>query len=76
MRLKSPPIFIFSIILLVGLLASTISNAQKKFSLPKIPKIHFGLPHFKNPFAKDSSNKTFNNKRWFNYQKEATLYKE
>ncbi len=72
MRLKSPPIFIFSIILLVGLLASTISNAQKKFSLPKI---HFGLPHFKNPFAKDSTNKSFNNKRWFNYQKEAPYTK-
>ncbi len=75
MRLKSPPIFIFSIILLVGLLASTISHAQKKFSLPKIPKIHFGLPHFKNLFAKDSTNKSFNNKRWFNYQKEAPYTK-
>lgn len=75
MRLKSPPIFIFSIILLVGLLASTISHAQKKFSLPKIPQIHFGLPHFKNPFAKDSINKSFNNKRWFNYQKEAPYTK-
>ena len=75
MRLKSPPIFIFSIILLVGLLASTISHAQKKFSLPKIPQIHFGLPHFKNPFVKDSTNKSFNNKRWFNYQKEAPYTK-
>jgi hypothetical protein len=75
MRLKSPPIFIFSIILLVGLLASTISHAQKKFSLPKIPKIHFGLPHFKNPFVKDSTNKSFNNKRWFNYHKEAPYSK-
>lgn len=75
MRLKSPPLFIFSIILLVGLLASTISHAQKKFSLPKIPQIHFGLPHFKNPFTKDSTNKSFNNKRWFNYQKEAPYIK-
>jgi hypothetical protein len=75
MRLKSPPIFIFSIILLVGLLASKNSHAQKKFSLPKIPKIHFGLPHFKNPFAKDSTNKSFNNKRWFHYQKEAPYTK-
>ena len=75
MRLKSPPIFIFLIILLVGLLASTFSHAQKKFSLPKIPKIHFGLPHFKNPFAKDSTNKSFNNKRWFKYQKEAPYTK-
>ena len=75
MRLKSPPIFIFSIILLVGLLASTISHAQKKFSLPKVPKIHFGLPHFKNPFVKDSTNKSFKNKRWFNYQKEAPYTK-
>lgn len=75
MRLKSPPIFIFSIILLVGLLASTISHAQKKFGLPKVPKIHFGLPHFKNPFAKDSTNKSFNNKRWFKYEKEAPYTK-
>jgi hypothetical protein len=59
----------------VGLLASTISNAQKKFSLPKIPRIHFGLPHFKTPFVKDSSNKSFNNKSWFNYQKEAPYTK-
>ncbi len=75
MRLKSPPIFIFSIILLVGLLASTFSHAQKRFSLPKIPQIHFGLPHFKNPFVKDSTNKSFNNKRWFKYQKEAPYTK-
>lgn len=75
MRLKSPPIFIFSIILLVGLLASTISHAQKKYSLPKIPKIHFGLPHFKNLFAKDSTNRFFNNKGWFNYEKETPYTK-
>ena len=75
MRLKYSPIFIFSIILLLGLLASINSHAQKKYSLPKIPQIHFGLPHFKNPFTKDSTNKSFNNKRWFNYQKEAPYTK-
>ena len=75
MRLKSPPIFIFSIILLVGLLASTISHAQKKFSLLKIPQIHFGLPDFKKPFVKDSTNKSFNTKHWFNYQKEVPYKK-
>lgn len=67
MRLKRPPFFSFILILLVGLLASKTLSAQKKFSLPKI---HFGMPHFKPFFKKDSSNKTFNPNHWFKYKKE------
>jgi hypothetical protein len=67
MRLKRPPFFSFICILLVGLLASKPLSAQKKFSLPKI---HFGMPHFKPLFKKDSTNKTFNPNHWFKYKKE------
>jgi hypothetical protein len=67
MRLKSPPFFSFIFILLVGLLASKPLSAQKKFSLPKI---HFGMPHFKPLFKKDSTNKIFNPNHWFKYKKE------
>jgi hypothetical protein len=51
----------------VGLLASKPLSAQKKFSLPKI---HFGMPHFKPLFKKDSTNKIFNPNHWFKYKKE------
>lgn len=67
MRLKRPPFFSFICILLVGLLASKPLSAQKKFSLTKI---HFGMPHFKPLFKKDSTNKTFNPNHWFKYKKE------
>lgn len=67
MRLKRPPFFSFIFILLVGLLASKTPSAQKKFSLSKI---HFGMPHFKPLFKKDSTNKTFNPNHWFKYKKE------
>ena len=67
MRLKSPPFFSFIFILLVGLLASKNLSAQKKISLSNI---HFGLPHFKPFFKKDSTNKIFNPNHWFKYKKE------
>jgi hypothetical protein len=67
MRLKSPPFFSFIFILLVGLLASKSLSAQKKISLSNI---HFGLPHFKPFFKKDSTNKIFNPNHWFKYKKE------
>ncbi len=67
MRLKSPPFFSFIFILLVGLLASKPLYTQKKFSLPNI---HFGMPHFKPLFKKDSTNKIFNPNHWFKYKKE------
>jgi hypothetical protein len=51
----------------VGLLASKPLSAQKKFSLPNI---HFGMPHFKPLFKKDSVNKIFNPNHWFKYKKE------
>jgi hypothetical protein len=51
----------------VGLLASKPLLAQKKLSLPKI---HFGMPHFKPLFKKDSNNKIFNPNHWFKYKKE------
>jgi hypothetical protein len=51
----------------VGLLVSKPLSAQKKFSLPKI---HFGMPHFKSLFKKDSTNKIFNPNHWFKYKKE------
>ncbi len=51
----------------MGLLASKPLFAQKKFSLPKI---HFGMPHFKPLFKKDSTNKIFNPNHWFKYKKE------
>jgi hypothetical protein len=51
----------------VGLLVSKPLSAQKKFSLPKI---HFGMPHFKPLFKKDSTNKIFNPNHWFKYKKE------
>jgi hypothetical protein len=55
------------LILLVGLLASKSLSAQKKFSFPNI---HFGMPHFKSLFKKDSTNKIFNPNHWFKYKKE------
>ncbi len=67
MRSTIPPFFSFIFILLVGLLASKPLSAQKKFSLPNI---HFGMPHFKPLFKKDSTNKTFNPNHWFKYKKE------
>ncbi len=67
MRLKRPPFFSFIMLLLVGLLASKDLSAQKKFSLPKI---YFGMPHFKPLFKKDSTNKIFNPNHWFIYKKE------
>ena len=67
MRFKSPPFFSFILILVVGLLASKPLSAQKKFSLPKI---HFGMPHFKPLFKKDSTNKIFNPNHWLKYKKE------
>jgi hypothetical protein len=51
----------------VGLLASKSLSAQKKFSFPSI---HFGMPHFKPLFKKDSTNKTFNPNHWFKFKKE------
>jgi hypothetical protein len=56
----------------VGLLASKPLSAQKKFSLSKI---HFGMPHFKPLFKKDSTNKTFNPNHWFKYKKEQLFTK-
>ncbi len=50
----------------MGLLASKPLLAQKKFSFPSI---HFGMPHFKPLFKKDSSNKIFNPNHWFKYKK-------
>jgi hypothetical protein len=67
MRFKSTTFFSFTLILLVGLLASKALPAQKKFSFPTI---HFGTPHFKPLFNKDSTNKYFNPKHWFKYKKE------
>ena len=67
MRSTRPPFFSFIFILLVGLLASKPLLAQKKFSLPKI---HFGMPHFKPLFKNDSTNKIFNPNNWFKYKKE------
>jgi Capsule assembly protein Wzi len=67
MRSTRPPFFSFIFILLVGLLVSKPLLAQKKFSLPKI---HFGMPHFKPLFKKDSTNKLFNPNHWFKYKKE------
>lgn len=67
MRSKRPPFISFIFILLVGLLASNPLSAQKKFILPKI---HFGMPHFKPIFKKDSTNKIFNPNHWFKYKKE------
>ena len=67
MRSTRPPFFSFIFILLVGLLASKPLSAQKKFSLPNI---HFGMPHFKPLFKKDSTNKIFNPNHWFKYKKE------
>jgi hypothetical protein len=72
MRFKSPPFYSFIFILLVGLLASKPLSAQKKFSFPSI---HFGMPHFKPLFKKDSSNKIFNPNHWFKYKKEQTYTK-
>ena len=72
MRSKRPPFFSFILILLVGLLASKSLSAQKKFSFPNI---HFGMPHFKPLFKKDSTNKTFNPNHWFKYKKEQTYTK-
>jgi len=72
MRSTRPPFFSFILILLVGLLASKSLSAQKKFSLPKI---HFGMPHFKPLFKKDSTNKIFNPNHWFKYKKEQTYTK-
>ena len=70
MRSTRPPFFSFILILLVGLLASKPLLAQKKFSFPSISSIHFGMPHFKPLFKKDSSNKIFNPNHWFKYKKE------
>jgi hypothetical protein len=56
----------------VGLLASKPLSAQKKFSFPNI---HFGMPHFKPLFKKDSTNKTFNPNHWFKYKKEQPFTK-
>jgi hypothetical protein len=67
MRSTRPPFFSFILILLVGLLASKSLLAQKKFSFPSF---HFGMPHFKPLFKKDSTNKTFNPNHWFKYKKE------
>ncbi len=67
MRSTRPPFFSFILILLVGLLASKPLSAQKKFSFSNI---HFGMPHFKPLFKKDSTNKTFNPNHWFKYKKE------
>ncbi len=67
MRSTRPPFFSFIFILLVGLLASKPLPAQKKFSFPNI---HFGMPHFKPLFKKDSTNKIFNPNHWFRYKKE------
>jgi hypothetical protein len=67
MRFKRPPFYSFIFILLVALLASKPLSAQKKFSLPNI---HFGMPHFKPLFKKDSTNKIFNPNHWFKYKKE------
>ena len=67
MRSTRPPFFSFIFILLVGLLASKPLSAQKKFSFPSI---HFGMPHFKPLFKKDSTNKIFNPNHWFKYKKE------
>ncbi|MFN5987590.1 MAG: hypothetical protein ACK42B_11990, partial [Chitinophagaceae bacterium] len=53
----------------MGLLASMPLSAQKKFSFPNI---HFGMPHFKPLFKKDSTNKIFNPYHWFKYKKEQT----
>jgi hypothetical protein len=72
MRFKRPPFFSFILILLAGLLASKSLSAQKKFILPKI---HFGMPHFKPIFKKDSTNKIFNPNHWFKYKKEQTYTK-
>ncbi len=72
MRFKSPPFYSFIFILLVGLLASKPLSAQKKFSLPNI---HFGMPHFKPLFKKDSTNKIFNPNHWFKYKKEQPFTK-
>ena len=67
MRSTRSPFFSFILILLVGLLAGEPLFAQKKFSLPNI---HFGMPHFKPLFKKDSTNKLFNPNHWFKYKKE------
>ena len=67
MRSTRPPFFSFIFILLVGLLVSGPLSAQKKFSFPSI---HFGMPHFKPLFKKDSINKIFNPNHWFKYKKE------
>ncbi len=67
MRSTRPPFFSFIFILLVGLLASKTLSAQKKFSLSKI---HFGMPHFKPLFKKDSTNKSFKLNHLFKYKKE------
>jgi len=72
MRSTRPPFFSFIFILLVGLLASKPLSAQKKFSLPNI---HFGMPHFKPLFKKDSINKIFNPDHWFKYKKEQPFTK-
>jgi hypothetical protein len=72
MRFTRPPFFSFIFILLVGLLASKPLSAQKKFSLPNF---HFGMPHFKPLFKKDSTNKIFNPNHWFKYKKEQTFTK-
>jgi hypothetical protein len=72
MRFTRPPFFSFILILLVGLLASKSLSAQKKFSFSNI---HFGMPHFKPLFKKDSTNKTFNPNHWFKYKKEQTYTK-
>jgi len=67
MRFTRPPFFSFIFILLVGLLASKPLSAQKKFSFPNI---HFGMPHFKPLFNKDSTRNTLNPNHWFKYKKE------
>lgn len=67
MRSTRPPFFSFILILLVGLLASKPLLAQKKFNFPSF---HFGMPHFKPLFKKDSTNKIFNPNHWFKYEKE------
>ena len=66
MRFTRPPFYSFIFILLVGLLASKPLSAQKKFSFPSI---HFGIPHFKPLFKKDSTRNTFNPNHWFKYKK-------
>jgi hypothetical protein len=72
MSFNRPPFYSFIFILLVGLLASKPLSAQKKFSFPSI---HFGMPHFKPLFKKDSTNKIFNPNHWFKYKKEQPFTK-